>query len=333
MGSLNPSAAKTKPTTSKPSNDNPASNARHLDPATLDKIKRLEVRARVVVEGFISGHHKSPHNGFAIEFAAHREYTPGDDLRHIDWKVWSKTDRLYIKEYEEETNLKCHLVVDASKSMRYGESADAAESKTSGGWSKFDYAATAAASLGYLMQQQADSVGLTTFSNQIDKTLKTSSHPSHLKLLLHELEQTVPDNTTDTSGSFLKLASQIRGRGVVTIFSDLFVDPEELGNALNQLRLRRHEVIVFHTMHHDELAFPFQENTLFRGLEVDSELMAEPRSLKASYMEAVGEFQERVKKVCATAGVDYVLLDTSKSLGGVLSSYLNFRAKSKRKLF
>jgi uncharacterized protein (DUF58 family) len=296
--------------------------ARHLDPQTLDKIKRLDVRARAVVEGFITGQHRSPYNGYAIEFAAHREYSPGDDLRHIDWKVWSKTDRLYIKEYEEETNLKCHLIVDASKSMRYGETT---------GWSKFDYAATAAASLGYMMQQQADAVGLVTFANEIEKTLKTSSHPSHLKLLLHELEETTPDSTTDASGVFLQVAAKIRQRGMVAIFSDLFVDPNELGAALKQFRLRKHEVIVFHVMHHDELSFPFEENTLFRGIEVEAELMAEPRALKASYLEAVGKFQEQVKKVCAVAGVDYVLLDTSRSLGGVLSSYLNFRTKTRKR--
>lgn len=298
------------------------SGTRYLDPKTLDKIKRLDVRARLVVEGFITGQHRSPYNGFAIEFAAHREYSPGDDLRHIDWKVWSKTDRLYIKEYEEETNLKCHLIVDCSKSMRYGE-------KT--GWSKFDYAATAAASLGYLMQQQQDSVGMVLFSNQIDKNFKASSHPSHLKLLLHELEQTEPDNVTDVSDPFLALASQIRKRGMVMLFSDLFLDPDDLGKALSQFRLRRHEVVVFHVMHHDELEFPFQDNTLFKGMEVEAELHTEPRALRRSYLEAVENYMVRVKKVCAVAGIDHVLLDTSKPLDGVLTSYLNFRAKSRRK--
>lgn len=297
---------------------------RYLDPKTLDKIKRLDVRARLVVEGFITGQHRSPYNGFAIEFAAHREYSPGDDLRHIDWKVWSKTDRLYIKEYEEETNLKCHLIVDCSKSMRYGETT---------GWSKFDYAATAAASLGYLMQQQQDSVGLVLFSDKIDKALKSSSHPSHFKLLLHELEQVEPDSQTDVADPFLALASQIRQRGIVALFSDLFVDPEELAKALNQFRLRRHEVIVFHVMHHDELEFPFQDNTLFRGMEVAGELHTEPRALRRSYLDAIERYMEKIKKVCAGAGIDHVLLDTSKPLDNVLSSYLNFRTKSRRKLY
>jgi uncharacterized protein (DUF58 family) len=299
------------------------STTKYLDPQALDKIKRLDVRARLVVEGFITGQHRSPYNGFAIEFATHREYAPGDDLRHIDWKVWSKTDRLYIKEYEEETNLNCHLLVDCSRSMRYGE-------KT--GWSKFDYAATAAASLGYLMQQQQDSVGLVLFSNKIDKSLKSSSHPSHLKLILHELEQAQPDDKTDVSDPFFVLAAQIRQRGMVVLFSDLFLDPAELAKSLSQFRLRKHEVVVFHVMHHDELEFPFQENTLFRGMEVEAELHTEPRALRKTYMEAVERYLARVRKVCAVAGIDHVLLDTSKPLGGVLSSYLNFRAKSRRKL-
>lgn len=296
---------------------------KYLDPQALDKIKRLEVRARLVVEGFITGQHRSPYNGFAVEFATHREYSPGDDLRHIDWKVWSKTDRLYIKEYEEETNLKCHLLVDCSKSMRYGEKS---------GWSKFDYASTAAASLGYLMQQQQDSVGCVLFSNQIDKTLKASSHPSHLKLILHELEQTEPSKTTDVTDPFFQLASQIRQRGIICLFSDLFLDPQQLAKSLAQFRLRRHEVLVFHVMHQDELEFPFQENTLFRGMEVEQELHTEPRALRKSYLEAVENYMTQIKKTCAGSGIDHVLLDTSKPLGGVLSSYLNFRLKSRKKV-
>ena len=215
------------------------------------------------------------------------------------------------------------LLVDCSKSMRYGEET---------GRSKFDYAATAAASLAVLMQQQADSVGMVLFSNQIDKTLRNSSHPSHIKAILHELQEAEPENATDVSDPFMALASQLSSRGMVILFSDLFLDPEELGKSLQQFRLRRHEVIVFHVMHHDELEFPFEDNTLFRGLEVDAELHTEPRALRKSYLEAVERYMERIKKVCGAAGIDHVLLDTSKSLGGVLASYLNFRAKSRRKL-
>src|SRR5262245_54322168 len=180
----------------------------YLDLKTLERIKRLDVRARLVVEGFITGQHRSPYHGFAVEFATHREYAPGDDLRHIDWKVWSKTDRLYIKEYEEETNLKCTILLDASKSMRYGGSEGGARSRDEGNWRKFDYAATAAASLAYLLQQQQDAVGLVTFTTHVQKNLPPSSHPNHLKLLLHELEQTEPDEKTDVATVFPELARQ-----------------------------------------------------------------------------------------------------------------------------
>ncbi len=286
----------------------------------------MDVRARLVVEGFITGQHQSPYNGFAVEFATHREYSPGDDLRHIDWKVWSKTDRLYIKEYEEETNLKCTILLDTSKSMRYGDESDV------GGLSKFDYAATTAASLAYLMQQQQDAVGLVFFSTQVDKNLKPSSHPSHLKLMLHELEQVTPDAETDVSSIFTSLAGQVRQRGMVILISDLFVDPAELAKTLERFRLRRHEVIVFHVMHEDELTFPFQENTLFRGLESDVQLHTEPRALRASYLEAVERYMKQVRKVCAGLGVDHVLLNTGKPLDAALSSYLAFRQKRRKSL-
>jgi uncharacterized protein (DUF58 family) len=291
----------------------------YLDPKTLDRIKRLDVRARLVVEGFITGQHRSPYHGFAVEFATHREYAPGDDIRHIDWKVWSKTDRLYIKEYEEETNLKCTILLDASKSMRYGEP-----------WRKYDYAATAAASLAYLLQQQQDAVGLVTFATNVQKNLPASTHPNHLKLLLHELEQTQPDDKTDVAQVFPELAQQIRRRGMIVLVSDLFLPIPTLAESLKQFRLRRHEVIVFHVMHDDELTFPFQENTLFRGLEEPTQLLAEPRALRRSYLEAIERFLADVRKTCAAAGVDYVLMNTKDPLDAVLGSYLTFRQKIRR---
>jgi uncharacterized protein (DUF58 family) len=293
----------------------------YLDAKTLDRIKRLDVRARLVVEGFLTGQHRSPYNGFAVEFAAHREYTPGDDTKHIDWKVWSKTDRLYIKEYEEETNLKCTLLVDCSKSMRYGED-----------WSKFDYAATAAASLAYLLREQQDAIGLVTFSNKVEKHLPPSSHPSHLKLLLHELEQTMPDDKTDLAEVFPKLAAQIQRRGLIVLISDLFLDLETLKRTLEQFRLRRHEVIVLHVMHDDELTFPFQDNTLFRGLEVAVQLHTEPRALRRSYLEAVDRFLSEVRKICAGQGIDHLLLNTKDPLDAALAAYLSFRTKTRRRL-
>jgi uncharacterized protein (DUF58 family) len=308
----------------------------YVDPKTLDRIKRLDVRARLVVEGFITGQHRSPYHGFAVEFATHREYAPGDDLRHIDWKVWSKTDRLYIKEYEEETNLKCTILLDASKSMRYGGASQKSGPhpgplpKGEGGWSKFDYAATAAASLAYLLQQQQDAVGLVTFTTKVQKNLPASSHPNHLKLMLHELEQTQVDDKTDVSTVFPELARQIRRRGMIVLFSDLFLPIPMLAESIKQFRLRKHEVVVFHVMHDDELTFPFEDNTLFRGLEENVQLHTEPRALRRSYLEAIDRFLAGVRKTCASAGVDYVLMNTKEPLDAVLGSYLTFRQKIRR---
>jgi uncharacterized protein (DUF58 family) len=306
-----------------------AAQYNYLDPKTLDRIKRLDVRARLVVEGFITGQHRSPYHGFAVEFATHREYAPGDDLRHIDWKVWSRSDRLYIKEYEEETNLKCSILLDASKSMKYGAQPHPRNGENLT-WRKFDYAATAAASLAYLLQQQQDAVGLVTFTTKVQKNLPASSHPNHLKLLLHELQETHPDEKTDVSTVFPELARQIRRRGMIVLFSDLFLPIPTLAESLKQFRLRRHEVIVFHVMDNDELTFPFEDNTLFRGLEDPVQLHTEPRALRRSYLEAVERFLADVRKTCASAGVDYVLMNTKDPLDAVLGSYLTFRSKIRR---
>ncbi len=297
----------------------------YLDPKVLDKIKRMDLRARLVVEGFITGLHRSPYHGFAVEFASHREYVPGDEIKHVDWKVWSKTDRYYIKEYEEETNLKCTLILDCSKSMRYGENGSAGE-----GLGKFDYAATIAGSLAYLLQQQQDQVGLVTFDTDVRRNYPASSHPSHLKMLLHELGQVAPDSQTDVGDVFHRLAEQIGKRGLVVLISDLFVDLDTLSSSLKHFRHKRHEMVIFHVMHDHELRFPFEDNTMFRGLEVDMELLTEPRALRKSYLEAVDRFKTKVRRVCATAGIDYVPLSSRDPLDAALSSYLAFRKRVTR---
>lgn len=306
----------------KPESGGATSGRQYLDGRTLDRIKRIDVRARAVVEGFMTGNHRSPYNGFAVEFAAHREYSPGDDLRHIDWRVWSRTDRLYIKQYEEETNLNCHLLVDRSRSMRYGGQ---------GGWSKYDHAATAAASLAWLMNQQQDAVGLTLFSNQVDRSLRPSTNQSQLKQLMHELEQAGCDATTDLPGALGTVASQFRQRGMVILLSDLLLGIGDLEKALAQFRLHRHDMIVMHVMHGDELEFPFQDNTLFRGLEQSVQLLAEPRALRNSYLEAMKRHLEGCRRACGAAGVDYVLLDSSKPLDAALAGWLSWRSRTRRK--
>ncbi len=294
---------------------------KYLDPKVLEKVARLDLRARLVVEGFLTGQHMSPYHGFAVEFATHREYVAGDEIKHIDWKVWSKTDRLYIKEYEEETNLKCTIALDISKSMRYG-SAD--------GWSKFDYGATIAACMAHLLQQQQDAVGLVTFNHKIQRNLPASASSSHRKLLMHELEQATPDDRTDVGEVFRELAQRIRSRGMVVLISDLFVDLPTLKESLRHLRHRRHEVIVFHVMHDHELTFPFLDNTLFKGLEIAQELHTEPRALRKTYLESVERFLHQVRKTCATGGIDYVLLSTKDPLDAALSKYLSFRQRMRK---
>ena len=296
---------------------------RYLDAKTIDRNKRLDIRARAIVEGFLTGKHQSPYSGLAVEFATHREYAPGDEIKHIDWKVWSKTDRLYIKEYEEETNLRCTLVLDGSRSMRYGEA-------TSGGFSKFDYAATAAGSLGYLLQRQQDSVGLVLFDTEVRLNLPPASSATHLKRILHELDTTEPDRATDAHSVFTQLAPQIRQRGLVVLLSDFLVPLETLSTALQQFRLRRHDVIVMHVLHEDELSFPFDTQTMFRGLESDTELHTDPRALRRSYLEVFERYLVKLRGICARAGADHLLLSTADPLDAALAGYLTLRQRRRR---
>ena len=295
----------------------------YLDPQVLARITRLDVRARLVVEGFITGQHKSPYHGFAVEFANHRQYVPGDEIRHIDWKVWAKQDRLYIKEYEEETNLRCTLVLDASNSMGYGN--------TDGkGWSKYDHAATTVASLAYLLQQQQDAVGLVSFDQSIRRSLPPSAHGSHLKQLFHELQTTIPRQATDAAAVFTRLAETVGRRGLVVLVSDLFVDLATLKPSMMMLRKRRHEVIVFHILHEDELTFPFRDPTQFEGMEWPVQVRADPAALRRSYLAALQTYLLAVKRLCAELEIDYVLLNTAQPLDAALTAYLSFRQKLAR---
>jgi uncharacterized protein (DUF58 family) len=224
-----------------------------------------------------------------------------------------------VKQYEEETNLQCTLVVDASRSMAYGRA-----------WRKYDYAATAAASLAYLLQQKQDAVGLITFSTRVEKHLPPSSHASHWKALVATLEATAPSEATDLAQVFGEIAQQVRRRGIVVLISDLFAPLDVLADALRQFRVRKQELVVFQVLHDDELTFPFRDNTLFRGLEDARQARVEPRALRASYLQAVESFLANVRKVCARAGVDHVLLNTKEPLNAALGRYLAFRQRVRR---
>jgi uncharacterized protein (DUF58 family) len=281
---------------------------KYLDPLTLAKVRGLELQARLVIEGYLSGTHKSPYHGFSVEFAQHREYVPGDDIRHVDWKVYGRSDRFYLKQYEEETNLVCWLLLDISESMQY----------RSGPMSKYDYACLVAAALSYLILHQQDSVGLVTFDDQVRKYLRPSSQPSHVKIMnLGAARQ-----KTRLAPIFHDLADRIARRGFIVILSDLFDEVPDLLAGLRHLRHKRHEVVVFHILDGAELDFPFQEATLFRGLEQHPELLTDPRSLRLSYLEEVNAFVKGLQRGCRAQNIDYVQLRTDTSLDVALTSYL-----------
>ena len=294
---------------------------RYLDPLTLAKVRGLELQARLLVEGYLSGMHKSPYHGFSVEFAQHREYVPGDDIKHVDWKVYGRSDRFYLKQYEQETNLVCWLVVDVSESMQY----------RSESVSKYDYACMSAAALAYLVLRQQDSVGLVTFDNAVRQFLRPSTQPSHLKEIVQILNQGTKNEKTNLGPIFHELAERIARRAIIVILSDLFDDVPNLLAGLRHLRYHRHEVVVFHVLDAFELEFPFQEATLFRGLEQFPELLTDPRSLRRSYLDVVRSFVTELQHGCRDQNVDYVQLRTDASLGVALSGYLAHRLARKGK--
>ena len=293
---------------------------KYLDPAVLARIRGLDLRTRLIVEGFLVGMHRSPYQGLSVEFHQHREYVPGDEIKHLDWKVWARNDRFYVKQYEEDTNLRCTLLLDASRSMRYGEKR--------GGASKFDVACTLAASLAYLLNRQQDAVGLVTFDVDVRRNLPARSSTPHLNTVFGALEETRPDDRTDVAAVFPRLAGEIRRRGMVVLISDLLADLPALEAGLRRFRARRHEVVVFHVLHDEELTFPFRDNTLFRGLEVDAEILTEPPALRHAYLENLQRFISRIRRLCADNGIDYVLLNTKDPLDAGLSGYLAFRRRT-----
>ena len=293
---------------------------KYLDPLTLAKVRDLELQARLIVEGYLSGMHKSPYHGFSVEFAQHREYAPGDDIRHMDWKVYGRTERYFLKQYEEETNLVSWLLLDVSESMQY----------RSGPLSKYDYACTVAAALAYLVLHQQDSAGLVTFDDRIRKFLRPSSQLSHLKEMIGVMNQGPAREKTRLAPLFHDLAERITRRGLILIFSDLFDDVPDLLAGLKHLRHKRHEVVLFHILDGAELDFPFQDATLFRGLEQFPNLLTDPRSLRDGYLAEIGNFLTELQRGCRRQNIDYVQLRTDTSLAVALSSYLAHRMTRKR---
>jgi uncharacterized protein (DUF58 family) len=290
---------------------------RFLDPIVLARLSTLELKARTVVEGFLSGLHRSPFKGFSVEFAEYRQYITGDDLSSIDWKVYARSDRYYVKKFEEETNLDCHLLLDVSASMSYG----------SHGVTKLEYGSMLAASLAYLMNRQRDGVGLTTFDDAIVTMLPPSGRPGHLRSILVALDRTTVGHRTDVSKPLHALADGITKRGMVILISDLLDDPERVVKGVRHFKFRGTDVVVFHVMDPDELTFPFERATRFRDLEDGNEVMAVPSAIRDRYLEELNKTLEFYKRELGSAGIDYRLLDTSRPLEFALMSYLSTRSR------
>jgi uncharacterized protein (DUF58 family) len=292
----------------------------HFDPKILAKLKKLYLRARTVVEGMMIGIHPSRAKGLSSEFEEHREYSPGDEIRRIDWKAYGRFDRYLIKEYRETTHLKASIVLDSSSSMGYA----------SDGWSKFDYGSTLAASLAYLMLKQQDAVGLITFSSRIETVLPPKAVHEYLFAILRELEGKKPAGETRTGQVLQELAGTLRRRGLILLISDLLDRPEEVLKGLKQLRSRGHDVIVFQLLDRDELEFPFKEATLFQDLEEDLKLLTDPYAVRSAYLKTIQDLIEGYRKSCASERIDYSLLDTSVDLDRAMMRYLVWREKFRR---
>ena len=288
-----------------------------LLPAELQKISNLQVVARLVVEGFFSGLHKSPHKGFSVEFAQHRQYVQGDEIRRLDWKVFGKTDRFYIREFEEETNLRATLLLDLSGSMDYGGA---------GNPTKQQYATRLAAALAYLMLQQRDTVGLVTFDSRIRRYIPQRSGVGHLRVLMEELQQAQPGGETALAQVFSELVPRIHRRGLLVILSDCFGDVKQLVTALAQFRHARHEILLFQILDRDEVEFPFKQWTRFESLEhPDQFRLIEPAQFRAAYLENLRKFQDELTKGCHRHRIDLVQMLTDQPYADALAAYLTKR--------
>jgi uncharacterized protein (DUF58 family) len=288
---------------------------RFLHPDALKRISRLELRARHIVEGFLSGMHRSPYFGRSIEFLQHREYAWGDDLRHVDWKVWAKQDRYYVKQFEEETNMRSVLLVDVSRSMQYGRQA----------MNKYEYASTIAASLAYLVLRQQDAVGCLAFDETVRMAVPLRSRRNHLNDVIAALDASQPQQKTRLYDILRQAAEAYPRRGMMVLISDLLTDRGELFKGLKLLRQRGHDVLVFHVLDDDELDFPFNGPMRFDGMELPEHLTCNPRALREGYLASLGRYLDEVRRGCAKHTVDYALLRTSEPLDAALAKYLSNR--------
>jgi len=288
-----------------------------LQPEAIARIARLELRARHIVEGLLAGMHRSPHFGQSIEFRQHRQYAPGDDLRHVDWLVWARQDRLCVKQYDEDTNLACYVLVDASASMAYGN----------GPLNKYAYAATLAASLAYLALKQHDAVGCTAFDCEVRGEVPPRARRQQLAAIVHTLERQTQFHKSGIAAVLKHAAETMPRRGMIVVVSDLFGDVDQTISGLRRLRQRGHDVVVLHVMDDDELDFPFSGATRFEDLESSDALACNPRALRDGYLQAVDEFLAGLRHGCAQSAIDYALVRTSQSFEAALVRFLNHRMK------
>jgi len=285
---------------------------KYFNPEVISRLSNIELKARLVVEGFITGLHKSPYHGFSVEFAEHRQYMPGDEIKRIDWKVYGKTDRFYIKEYEEETNLKSYILLDRSGSMGY----------TSGGVTKLEYGCYLSAALTYLMLIQRDSVGLVTFDNKIRKYLTPRSVKSYLYQILRELQNTESGGTTDVSIILHNIADRIKRRGLIILISDLMDEPEKIIKGLKHFRHRQHELLLFQILDPLEVDFSFSKDAIFKDMESSEEINTQTWHIRNEYRKQVKEFISYYKKECRENRIDYIFMDTREGFDQALFKYL-----------
>ncbi len=291
---------------------------KYLHPATISRLANMNLRARLVVEGFITGLHRSPYHGFSVEFAEHRQYMPGDEIRHVDWKVYGKTDRFYVKQFEEETNLKCYILVDQSASMGIADA---------GKVSKFDYASYLAAALSYLMIHQRDAVGLMLFNERISRYLPPRSVQSYLTPLLGELENARPAGAANWTTSLHQIAEQIKRRGLIIVLSDflprdLDTEPAQMLAGLKHFRHRKHEVLVFQILDPLDYRFDFRDDAIFQDVESGTQLPTQPHHLRAAVQKEIDEYLAWFKRQCRENQIDYTLMDTATDFDRALMQYL-----------
>ncbi len=294
---------------------------KYLDPRTLARVSALDLRARLIVEGLTAGMHRSPYQGISVEFAQHRPYVQGDDIRHMDWKVFGRSDKLYLKQYIEETNLHLILIVDASESMGFGTVTNGKET-----WTKYDHATAIAASMAYMAIQQQDSVGLAIFDQVLSRYFKPSNSPSQWKLVVNELQQVPRWSKTNTGKILDSLAEKLHHRSVIVILSDFFDDLEGIKKGLRHLRYKKHELMLFQILDPAEIEFPFEDVTMFDGMEDAGKLLTEPRALRESYLEQLRDFTDGLKKMCRGMNIDFTRMNSGEPLDVSLSAFLANRA-------